>query len=146
MDEMERSSSTDLPDRTRSWREREREPAEARVINSSRQLSTRSSPVEYEKASESFRKRKPGQHKITIGKADKSTVDLLEDVPEGAQLFLEYTDVKAWVPSMAPGGNSILPGIPKITLPTFKRNSQNEAPAESDKMRQVRLLLITQWL
>lgn len=106
-------------------------------MNSSRQLSTRSSPLEYEKASESFRKRKPGQHRITIGKADKSTVDLLEDVPEGAQLFLEYTNVKAWVPSMAPGGN-ILPGIPKITLPTFSRNAQNEAPAESDKMRQVR--------
>lgn len=136
MDEMERSNSTDLQERTRSWRGRE--GAEEKVGNhSSRQLTTRSSPLEYEKASESFRKRKPGQHKITIGKVDKGTVDLLENVPESAQLFLEYTDVKAWVPAMAPGGSSILPGIPKITLPSFKRKSQNEAPSEGDKMRQV---------
>lgn len=132
---MDRPGSTDLQEAPRSLRERE--PAEAHVY-SSRQLSTRSSPLEYEKANESFRKRKPGQHQITIGKADKSTVDLLEDVPESAQLFLEYTNVKAWVPAMAPGGNSILPGIPKITLPTFKKSSQNEAPSESDNMRQVR--------
>ena len=138
---MDRSQSTELSEHRRSFA-REREPAEALVSTSGRKLPTRTSPSEFEQGSGSFKSRKPGQHKITIGKSDKSTVDLLEDVPESAQLFLEYKDVKAWVPSMAPGGASILPGIPRITLPTFRRASKQDAPpSESEKMRQVRILL-----
>ena len=140
MDHMERSQSIDLERKPSAARTRE--PAEALVSASGRKLPTRTSPSEFESASGSFKKRRPGQHKITIGKSDKSTVDLLEDVPRNAQLFLEYKDIKAWVPAMAPGGSSILPGIPKITLPTFGRaGKQDEPPSESDKMRQVGLFV-----
>lgn len=98
-----------------------------------------SSPVDFEQPPNSFKKQKAGRHQITIGKPDKSTVDLLEEVPLENQLYLEYTNVKAWVPAMAPGGGGILPGIPKFTLPSFRsrKSKKTEAPAESDKMRQV---------
>ena len=104
-----------------------------------------SSPVDFEQPPNSFKKRKAGQHNVSIGKPDKSTVDLLENVPLENQLFLEYTNVKAWVPAMAPGGGGILPGIPKFVLPSFKssKTKQAEAPAEKDNMRQVRCILCT---
>ena len=102
-----------------------------------------SSPVDFEQPPNSFKSRKPGQHDITIGKLDKSTVDLLEEVPLENQLYLEYQSVRAWVPAMAPGGGGILPGIPKFTLPSLKssRTKQTEAPEEKDKMRQVSFML-----
>ncbi|KAL3132535.1 hypothetical protein ABBQ32_009078 [Trebouxia sp. C0010 RCD-2024] len=98
-----------------------------------------SSPVDFEQQPTSFKSKTTGQHDITIGKPDKSTVDLLEEVPLENQLYLEYRNVRAWVPAMAPGGGGILPGIPKFTLPSFKSNKtkQTEAPAEKDKMRQI---------
>lgn len=100
------------------------------------------SPVDFEQPPNSFKSKEPGQHDITIGKLDKSTVDLLEEVPLEKQLYLEYQNVRAWVPAMAPGGGGILPGIPKFTLPSFKssRARQTEAPEASDKMRQVSFL------
>ena len=133
---MERMASNDLES------ERSRRFRTSLDGNSGRmsQLSN-SSPVDFEQPPNSFKKRKPGQHDITIGKPDKSTVDLLEEVPLENQLFLEYTNVRAWVPAMAPGGGGILPGIPNFTLPSFKssKSKQTEAPAEKDKMRQVKL-------
>ena len=97
------------------------------------------SPVDFEQPPNSFKKQQPGQHNITIGKPDKSTVDLLEEVPLENQLYLEYQNVRAWVPAMAPGGGGILPGIPKFTLPSFRssRAKQIKAPEERDNMRQV---------
>lgn len=133
---MERMASNDLES------ERSRRIRTSLDGNSGRmsQLSN-SSPVDFEQPPNSFKKRKPGQHDIIIGKPDKSTVDLLEEVPLENQLFLEYTNVRAWVPAMAPGGGGILPGIPKFTLPSFKssKTKQTEAPAEKDKMRQVKM-------
>lgn len=111
--------------------------------NSGRAQLSNNSPVDFEQPPNSVKKQKVGQHNITIGKPDKSTVDLLEEVPLENQLYLEYQNVRAWVPAMAPGGGGILPGIPKFTLPSFKssRTKQTEAPEAKDKMRQVRFLL-----
>lgn len=137
---MERMASTELEsEHSRRFRTSLEGPS-ARVS----QLSN-SSPVDFEQPPNSFKKQKPGQHDITIGKPDKSTVDLLEEVPLENQLYLEYQNVRAWVPAMAPGGGGILPGIPKFTLPSFKssRTKQTEAPEEKDKMRQVGVLLLS---
>jgi len=102
------------------------------VSTSGRQLSGLSN-------SSSFKRQKAGQHQVSIGKPDKNTVDLLEEVPQDNQLYLEYSNVRAWVPAMAPGGASILPSLPKLSIPTFNSSAtrQTEAPAAADKMRQV---------
>jgi len=111
---MQRMSSNDLPESERS--RRARASMEREASTSGRQLSqlSNSSPVDFEQSTGSFKKQKPGQHQISIGKPDKNTVDLLEEVPEEAQLYLSYTNVRAWVPAMAPGGASILPSLPKL--------------------------------
>ena len=111
------------------------------VSTSGRQLSglSNSSPVDFEQTPSSFKRQTAGQHQVSIGKPDKNTVDLLEEVPQDSQLYLEYSNVRAWVPAMAPGGASILPSLPKLSIPTFKSSAtkQTEAPAAADKMRQV---------
>ena len=125
---------------------RTRVSLEGEMSTSGRRLSelSNNSPVDFEQATASFKKQRPGQHQISIGKPDKNTVDLLEEVPTENQLYLEYTNVRAWVPAMAPGGASILPSLPKLSLPSFKSSAskQIEAPAANDNMRQVCLLLV----
>ena len=140
---MERMSSSELPESERTRRARAAMGSE--VSTSGRNLSglSNSSPVDFEQAPKSFNKQRPGQHQISIGKPDKNTVDLLEEVPLENQLYLEYTNVRAWVPAMAPGGASILPSLPKLSIPAFKSSAskQTAAPAAKDKMRQVQFLL-----
>lgn len=133
-------SSSDMLESERS--RRIRSSLEGQTSTSGRHLSqlSNSSPVDYEQQPRnSFKKMRPGQHDISIGKPDKNTVDLLEEVPKENQLYLRYTNVRAWVPAMAPKGGGILPGIPQLTLPSFKSKSskQTKAPSANDNMRQI---------
>ena len=133
-------SSSDLLESEHSHRIRS--SMEGQTSTSGRHLSqlSNSSPVDYEQQPRnSFKKMRPGQHDISIGKPDKNTVDLLEEVAKENQLYLQYTNVRAWVPAMAPKGGGILPGIPQLTLPSFRSKSsqQTKAPSANHNMRQV---------
>ena len=144
---MERMSSSDLLES--DYARRARASLDRGTSTSGRQLPvplSNNSPVDYEQPRLSFKKRRPGQHNITIGEPDKNTVDLLEQVPLENQLYLEYTNVRAWVPAMAPKGGGILPGIPHITFPSFRSKSKKtQQPTASDNMRQVGQQGFDQW-
>ena len=87
-----------------------------------------------------------GSHRITIGSDAIHHLELLEAVPEEKQIFMEYQALNAWVPSMAPVGSSLIPGLPQLALPSLpfgrKASGNQERGAQ---LRQARIHLLGLW-
>lgn len=78
-----------------------------------------------------------GSHVITIG-SNASAVELLDELPDDKQIFLEYESLDAWVPAMAAPGGSFIAGLPSLSIPSlnFRKKAQPEQGHQCSRLKQ----------
>ncbi|KAK9803713.1 hypothetical protein WJX73_005190 [Symbiochloris irregularis] len=80
-------------------------------------------------------------HTITIGGEQDDDTEILEAVPHDKQIFLEYVQLNAWVPSAAPVGSSFIPGLPAISIPAplkfWQKKPEPDAAPATPQSRQI---------